>query len=391
MTFESSLSIWAEPTQPMLDISASVQQPLWQACQSYSTANARYQAYLNQLCLAAVVPWLQTEVSERVQPWPNRATLPSFWEVVNGTPIMVGSMRLLCIPSEAIDLSEVRVPQEWVDCPSWIADYYLAVQVEPDQGWVRVWGYCTHQLLQQQGTFDPSDRTYSLDETQLIQDLSVFAVAQQVCPQEATRGSVELLPALSQLQAENLLQRLGNPEIFTPRLEVPFLLWGALVDHGGWRKRLYELRSGQSELWFIRHWLAQGISEMGQQLGWQRLEWNMAPLGARGEEVSAPAPMISRLLTIEQQVYELTIQHLSDREAPTWRFELSTATPGLLIPEGFALGLLTEDLQPFENNTDTATTTVDALWVEVVLEVGEGIVWEVSPSPEGYDREILYL
>jgi len=26
------------------------------------------------------------------------------------------------------------VPQEWVDIPEWAADYYLAVQVNPDSG-----------------------------------------------------------------------------------------------------------------------------------------------------------------------------------------------------------------------------------------------------------------
>ena len=35
----------------------------------------------------------------------------------------------MLIPSEAIDDSELEVPQEWVDIPSWAADYYLAVQI----------------------------------------------------------------------------------------------------------------------------------------------------------------------------------------------------------------------------------------------------------------------
>ncbi|PSO81051.1 MAG: hypothetical protein BRC41_15925 [Cyanobacteria bacterium QH_9_48_43] len=50
--------------------------------------------------------------------------LPSFWEVVNGTAIALSGVRLVLIPSEAADLSELRVPQEWVDIPSWGGDYY---------------------------------------------------------------------------------------------------------------------------------------------------------------------------------------------------------------------------------------------------------------------------
>jgi hypothetical protein len=62
---------------------------------------------------------------------------------------------------------------------------------------------------------------------------------------------------------------------------------------------------------------------------------------------------------------------------------------GARIPSGFKLRLLTEDLQDFENNEDVATTAVDHLFVEVALEPGEGLVWEIEPMPENYDREIL--
>jgi Protein of unknown function (DUF1822) len=76
-------------------------------------------------------------------------------------------------------------------------------------------------------------------------------------------------------------------------------------------------------------------------------------------------------------------------DAPIWRFQLRNATVGAAIPGGFKLRLLTEDLQPFPNNEDIATTAVEQLFVEVALEAGEGIVWEIEPLPENYDREIL--
>jgi hypothetical protein len=48
-------------------------------------------------------------------------------------------------------------------------------------------------------------------------------------------------------------------------------------------------------------------------------------------------------------------------------------------------------LQPFENNADTANASTTTLYVEVMLADGEGIVWEVEPMPEDYDREILWF
>ena len=72
-----------------------------------------------------------------------------------------------------------------------------------------------------------------------------------------------------------------------------------------------------------------------------------------------------------------------------WRFELCCLTPGCMIPEGFKLRLLTEDLQAFEGNQDMATETVEYLCIEVDLEPGEALVWQIEPTPENYQQEIL--
>jgi hypothetical protein len=80
---------------------------------------------------------------------------------------------------------------------------------------------------------------------------------------------------------------------------------------------------------------------------------------------------------------------LGNPEEGMWRFELRNSALAGLIPSSFKLRLLTEDLQPFENNEDIATEAVERLYVEVAIAPGEGLVWEVEPSPENYDREIL--
>jgi hypothetical protein len=71
-----------------------------------------------------------------------------------------------------------------------------------------------------------------------------------------------------------------------------------------------------------------------------------------------------------------------------WRFELHSAT-SKPIPAGFKLRLLTEDLLPFANNEDLTLTEIDRLYLEVRLSPGDGLVWEIEPRPDSFDREIL--
>ncbi|MFB2833241.1 DUF1822 family protein [Floridanema evergladense] len=132
-------------TQIWLEFSAQQQNQAWENSQSFSSPSSRWNAYLNQICLITVLPWLQEEYAPKAKVWLNNAALPSFWEVVNGTAIVLDDTRFVLIPSEAIDQSELRVPQEWVDIPSWVADYYLAVQVNPDDRCVVIWpGFLTN-------------------------------------------------------------------------------------------------------------------------------------------------------------------------------------------------------------------------------------------------------
>ena len=48
------------------------------------------------------------------------------------------------------------------------------------------------------------------------------------------------------------------------------------------------------------------------------------------------------------------------------------------------LRLLSEDLQPFEHNEDRAEEESDRLYVDVRVQPGEGLVWEVEPTPDDY-------
>ncbi len=374
----------------LLKLSEPEQQQIWQQAQALGLPSARWNAYLNQLCLTALLPWLRDEVSQ-TRVWPNAAALSSFWAVVNGTALTLGTLRIVLVPIEAIDAAELRVPQEWVDLPSWVADYYLAVQVEPDDQSVRVWGYASHHHLKTQGHYDAEDRTYSLTQDQVLGDLSVLWLARQMGVAAPSRAEVAAVAPIGVEQAQNLITRLGNPAVTTPRLAVPFALWGALLEHGGWRQELSERRQGLPAQRSVQQWLRTGISALLE--GWEPIALQPAATGARGGvrsgETDTPTLVLSRRLTIAGQPYDLQI--LPTAMTTIWRFELRPVTAGGVIPGGFKLRLLTEDLQPFPDHEVTASTAIELLFIEVALEPGEGIVWEVEPVPEGFDREILHF
>jgi Protein of unknown function (DUF1822) len=392
MTANATLFNFTNSTDLILEIPTATRKQNLNQAGVFSSPISQYQAYINELCLQAVLPWIQEDFSPQAKVWPSSTALPSFWEVVNGTTILLDGRRFILVPSESIDLSELRVPQEWVDIPELIGDYYLAVQVEPDEGWVNVWGYTTHAALKNSGKYDAGDRTYSLDGDELINDIAVLSVAWEMCPQESTKSAIIPL-TISQIQAENLISRLANPETITPRLAIPFQMWGALLAHGGWRQSLYQKRTGQPEQLSVVKWLKDGVSQFAQTIGWNKFDLQPTVAGARSvEQIEAPAEtstILCKQLSIAGQNYELRVIPQNIDNQITWRFELRNANLGAAIPGGFKLRLLTEDLQSFANNEDIATTAVPELFVEIALEPGEGIVWEIEPLPEYYDREIL--
>lgn len=391
MTFSLDQLAIAYSNQMWLEFSLEDREVAWSLDRDYSHDAARWRAYLNRLCLNILVPALQQQAQLKHLPqvWPHPAALPSIWEVVNGTAITLGQTRIVIIPSVTIDTEEFCVPSEWVDIPSFAADYYLAVQVNHYNGWLRVWGFTTHRKLKHQGKYDPSDRTYSLEPEDLFENLNVLWLAKELCL--LSKAKIQPLPKLSPTQAERLMAKLGQPSPYSPRLLVGFAQWGALLEHGGWRQRLYQQRQGLKEQWSILEWFQTGVSDFAQQMGWALVSVQPSWSEAKGAELTlAPAlRVLLRQLVIAGQHYSLRVTRIGSSEQRTWRFELRSFSSGGRIPGGMKLRLLTEDLQTFLHNEAVAVTAVDQLYIEVELEPGEGLVWETEPIPENYEREIL--
>jgi Protein of unknown function (DUF1822) len=352
----------------------------------FSTSGAQWRATINQMCWDTVLLWVQEEYARAVKPaslnvWKN------VWEFVNGTKIEGAEINWVMIPSTAIDQTELRVPQEWVDIPAWKADYYFAVRVSPDANELLIWGYTTHYQLKTQGKYDGADRTYSLTEDDLIQDMNVLWVSEQMPDSEILQADTASISPLSIAQAQSLLERLGNPAVIFPRLAVPFSLWAALITHPAWRQQLYERRQGNTPN-SVSQWLQAGLSSWAERAGWGVAEV-AAFQGVRSRDSALGSLGLLRSLAIDGQPHELRVFPVGLPESNTWRFELRCAQGQ--VAAGIVLRLLSEDLQPFEHNEDRAGAESNRLYVDVVVETGEGLVWEIEPLPEEYLPEVLYF
>jgi Protein of unknown function (DUF1822) len=327
------------------EILPGVQQESWEQSQNLSAANSQWNAYLNQVCLKTFLPWLQAEYEPQATICTSAALLPSIWNLVNGTALHLGDKRLVLIPDKSHDSSELRVPQEWVDIDHCLGDYYLAVQVNPDELCIRVWGYTTHEYLKTMGTYDRSDRTYCLDAEYLVQDLSVLWVVRQLYPEESTRVNVAPIPTLSATQAENLLQRLASPNIVLPRLELPFELWGALFADDNWRQSLYQLRQGETQGRRVVANLSRWLENIFEE-SWQSLESLMggdANLGLSFRQNSQAEATIQRvkLLNLPEEEVLLVVGMEPESDGRVGiRVQVRTQDRDRFLPDSLNLKLL---------------------------------------------------
>ena len=208
----------------------------------YSNNLARNNAQLNRISLSKVLEWIQEnlEPEGKIKYFPSEQKYSQLWEFINGTAINIGETRLVIIPSEDYDTEEFSVPQEWVDIPELAGDYYLAVQVDLDEKYLRIWGFTSHKTLKEKGDYDSMYRNYSLEKDDMITDLEVFWIAKEMNCKE--KVSISSLPQLLSNGVDTLLEKLGKSSPYSPRLEIPFEEWGVLLADPSLRRKLYQER-----------------------------------------------------------------------------------------------------------------------------------------------------
>lgn len=225
-------SIWLEITPEEID--RATPNP-----QLYSNPTGLHNAQINQLCLTKFQAGL-TDREIAHQPSFNDTESATIWDVVTGCAIEIGKLRLILIPTENLDRDELRVPQEWLDLPTWAGDYYLGVQIDLDSQMMSIWGFASHQALKDRGRYSSRDRTYSLDSDLLVSNLDLLWIAEELAL--APRNIVPELPNLSLERALELIQGLSQPSPYSPRLALNFAEWGAILNNPTLRSQLYQIR-----------------------------------------------------------------------------------------------------------------------------------------------------
>jgi Protein of unknown function (DUF1822) len=268
----------------------------WDRSRRQTNAWAQWNAYLNQICLAVCLENFKADFGLDVASLDDR-TNDRHWGLVNGSVVTVDGHRIALIPSEVVDQSELEVPQEWVDIPSWAADYYLAIYLMPDMQSLHLAGFATHQQLKQEARLDLGQRSYHLGMEALTQDLNLLGISTARYSSAQTRAAIAPPAPLSDTQAQNLIQRLGSPTELLPRLEVPFALWAALLDQPKHHAALYRQRQGETSL-RLGAWL-QGQFDRA----WQPIEAALGPqnlaVSTRSNGTEVAAPLVQRVKVLD--------------------------------------------------------------------------------------------
>ena len=286
--------------------------------QNYSNQTGKHNAYLNYLCLSLFDNYLeQSQLGEQlivpICEQLSQLNLPQsranssriIWEFVNGCSLNFNGKKLVIIPSEATDLESFDIPQEWVDIPTFAADYYLPVQVDFEAKYLHFWGFISRQNLKQKAEYEPSDRLYTVEGDDVIENLELLWVVSEMCHQE--KGEVFPLPPLEETEAKALIETLSQPSPYSPRLEVNFEQWGALLSAEDWLQEFYLERLIKSPNRPLILWLNE--------------RWNQqTPLGANTRN-NQQTPLISKPRT--NQPKTLAVRGNLSRKIPAKSFPYS--------------------------------------------------------------------
>ena len=194
---------------------------------------------LNQLCMVAVKKWLSEIFDLELKSvfpctFGGTENLEFISGLVNGFALQVGKTRLVFIPSQSIDLTEIEIPQEWVDLPNWAGDYYIPIQVDVEGKYLHLWTFISHYDLKNNGEFDPVFRNYEIADNAGSKSLDVLFTAcelhslGELAPK---RAEIAPVPTLATADANKLIKQLQEHRSgFSPRLELPSSSWGAILN-----------------------------------------------------------------------------------------------------------------------------------------------------------------
>ncbi|MEB3160325.1 MAG: DUF1822 family protein [Synechocystis sp.] len=304
-----------DPEGYYVNISSTMIETARQVSQGRRTAWGQNNAFLQRLCWDIMQPWLrengedlavnQTEISA----WYLRHD-PDLWELTNGLGCENNQYKLVIIPSLDFDTDEFVVPQEWVDIQDFVADYYVAVQVNLEDNYAYFWGFASHAMVKHQGVYDSQARVYRLAHQQMITDGEIIWLMQGLGHTERAPIAPVVPPTSTPL--DTLLSTI--PPAIAPvlRRQMPVDLWGAILRNPGDRQRLIdwlpdrltvtEVSNAEPEQATVGQTLASSLVQLSQWLsgemeslstGWRELEQLINPGWQWAAVRSASSPQSS--------------------------------------------------------------------------------------------------
>jgi Protein of unknown function (DUF1822) len=271
------------------------------------------QVELNQLCLAAVKYWLRGSVDLQIEAvfpcwFQDREQVEFTARLVNGFALQIGQTKVVFIPSEAIDLAEFEIPQEWVDLPNWAADYYVPIQVDLVGGFLHLWSFVTHKDLKYRAELDRIFHNYHLDRVDVVDNLDILWSSCELPQSSAATVSSIQLPEIELLTATMAKQSieqldLANPRL-SPRLNLPFAKWGAILNnpeslrlylnHSTHVDQVLKSTTIDRQVANLREWIESG--KIALNTGWQSINSLINPPQFNPGYRSTPPQLRSRLI-----------------------------------------------------------------------------------------------
>ncbi len=209
----------------------------------YSYERATRDAWLNRIVSNLfqdfLVSFLQEIGStEKVEIWQEK-NLPAIWEFVNGTALTLGDKRIVIIPKDNWNTKDFIVPAEWIKISEWRGDYYVAIQVNLDEMWIRIWGYTTYEQIQA-GRYDSRMRNYRLTSDELNSD--IYEMLEARLEESVVSRDKVSLSVLNPAEASTMMKESENPSSFSPRYKFDINQWCAFIADRKRRNKLYQKR-----------------------------------------------------------------------------------------------------------------------------------------------------
>jgi hypothetical protein len=339
------------PESLWLEISETAQDLAWKQA-SLLPSLVQQRAYLNLLCQT-------TLLSESVEHFAGVKLIENrsiFWELgIDGFSALLDAQRLVIVPSDALEIDELRIHQEWVDIPDLVADYYLAAQVDPTEKLIRIWGYTTYPQLKEMGHYSSRDRTYSLERDAVIEDINSLWLRRQHFSVESTQSPILEPSPVSLDVLTQSLEKLADPTLIFPRRAVAFDLWAAIVSNENWRQMLIERRRRLAKPLTA----PEAVNHLGQwfenrfEAGWQTIHQAIAPhlIGAFMINQVKRAKLLD--LTVELLNYQVALMITLGKTEDSTTVQASVYPTGeqTALPPNLKLSILTQTGEVFKEVT----------------------------------------